>query len=145
MTLVDANLLVYAANVDAPEHERARAWLEERLNGAERVGIPWESFVAFVRIVTNPRIIELPLAPEQAWSHIDDWLAAPVAWIPLPTERHAEVLGELIGRYRPSGNLIPDAHLAALAIEHGLEICSADTDFARFTEVRWINPLAPTR
>ena len=73
---------------------------------------------------------------------VDAWLASPVAWIPLPTERHAAVLGDLIRRYRLSGNLVPDAHLAALALVHGAEVISADTDFARFTEVRWSNPLA---
>jgi uncharacterized protein len=141
VTLVDANLLVYAANADAPEHERAKGWLEGRLNGAERVGISWESLVAFVRITTNPRITPHPLTSEVAWAQVEEWLSAPVAWVPLPTDRHAGVLGGLMDRHRPSGKLVPDAHLAALAIEHGLEICSADTDFARFTEIRWINPL----
>jgi toxin-antitoxin system PIN domain toxin len=106
------------------------------------VGLPWESLVAFVRLATNPRVATRPLSAQRAWKFIDEWLAAPTAWIPVATERHADILGGLITRYRLTGKLVPDAHLAALAIEHGLDICSADTDFARFTEARWINPLA---
>ena len=140
--LVDANLLLYAADASAPQHGRAAAWLTEQLNGDRRVGLPWESLVAFVRIATHPRASDNPLAPDAAWRFVEDWLAAPSAWVPLPTERHADVLGALLRRYRLAGNLVPDAHLAALAIEHGLEVCSADTDFARFTEIRWRNPLA---
>lgn len=142
--LLDANLLVFAVNEAAPEHERARAWLEQQLNGDRRVGLPWESLTAFVRLVTNPRAVARPLSPADAWDIVKSWLAVPVAWIPGPTERHAAVLGDLVRRYRLSGNLVPDAHLAAMAIEHGAEVVSADTDFARFTEVRWSNPLAGT-
>lgn len=83
-----------------------------------------------------------PLAPEVAWGYVEDWLASELVWIPLPTSRHSEVLGHLIARYRIAGNLVPDAQLAALAVEHGVAVCSTDTDFARFTELRWINPLA---
>ena len=139
--LVDANILVYAVNTAAPEHARAVAWLEEHLNGDRRVGLPWESLIAFVRIVTSPRAVKRPMDPADAWDTVDAWLASPVAWVPLPTDRHAAVLGDLVRRYRLTGNLVPDAHLAALAIVHGAEIVSADTDFARFTEVRWSNPL----
>jgi toxin-antitoxin system PIN domain toxin len=140
--LVDANLLIYAADATAPEHERASKWLTERLNGDRRVGIPWESLTAFVRITTHPRATRTPLRPEEAWRFVDDWLAVDQVWIPSPTDRHADVLGGLVRRYRLAGNLIPDAHLAALAIQHGLDVCSVDTDFARFTEIRWLNPLA---
>jgi uncharacterized protein len=139
--LVDANLLLYAANREAAEHERAAGWLEDQLNGEAGVGIPWESLVAFVRLVTNARVVPRPLAPDQAWRFVEEWLAVPVVWIPTPTERHAEILGALITKYRPVAKLAPDAHLAALAIEHGLDVCSADSDFARFGELRWINPL----
>ena len=142
MILVDANLLVYAINRAAPEHPVAARWLEEQLNGDERVGLPWDSLIAFYRISTSPRILPRPLAGEAAWQIVSEWLQTPVAWVPQPTERHAEVLGQLVSRYRVTANLVPDAHLAAIAIQHGLEICSADTDFARFTEVRWRNPLA---
>ncbi len=140
--LIDANLLLFAVDASAPSHDRSAAWMEAQLNGERRVGIPWESLTAFVRISTHPRASEHPLKPMQAWSFIEDWLAAPTVWVPGPTEQHADVLGMLIGKYHLGGNLIPDAHLAAMAIEHGLEVCSADTDFARFAEIRWQNPLA---
>jgi toxin-antitoxin system PIN domain toxin len=140
--LIDANLLIYAVDSTTPEHPRASAWLTDRLNGDRRVGMPWESLSAFLRISTHPRATTRPLLPADAWRFVEDWLAVDVVWVPVATERHADVLGGLIGRHRVSGNLVPDAHLAALAIEHGLEICSADTDFARFTEVRWRNPIA---
>jgi toxin-antitoxin system PIN domain toxin len=140
--LVDANILLFAVNTAAPEHNRAAAWLEVALNGNRRVGLPWESLTAFVRLATNPRVVARPLAPADAWAFVEEWLAAPAAWVPVPTERHAALLGDLVRRYRPSAKLVPDAHLAALAIEHGLEVMSADTDFARFTELRWSDPLA---
>jgi len=96
---------------------------------------------AFVRISTNPRVTRNPLSPDRAWTHVEAWLHAEPAWIPLPTERHADVLGRLIRSYQLGGNLVTDAQLATLAIEHGLTVCSADTDFARFPEIRWENPL----
>lgn len=140
--LIDTNILFFAAREAAPEHERAAAWLEEALNGNRRVGLPWESLTGFVRLATNPRVVQVPMAPGDAWSLVEDWLGAPAAWVPLPTERHAVVLGDLVRRYRIAGKLVPDAHLAALAIEHGAEVISTDTDFARFTEIRWRDPLA---
>lgn len=141
--LVDANLLLFAVDVAAAPHQRAAAWLTEQLNGDRRVGLPWESLNAFVRIATHPRASARPLSPDRAWRVVADWLAAPPVWIPAATERHAEVLGGLIRRYQLAGNLVPDAHLAAIAIEHGLELYSADTDFARFGEIRWVNPIEP--
>ena len=140
--LVDANLLLLSADEASPFHDRAASWLEDRLNGSRRVGLPWVSLLAFVRITTNPRAAERALEPEQAWAHVERWLAAAPSWVPQPTERHGEVLGGLVRRYQLRANLVPDAHLAALALEHGLTVCSADTDFARFEEVRWENPLA---
>jgi len=140
--LVDVNLLLNATHRSAPQHARASAWWEAQLNGARRIGIPWESLTGFMRLATNPRIMTHPLAPGDAWSVVAQWLQVPVVWIPGPTDSHADVLGQLIMKYGLSGKLIPDAHLAALAIEHGLEVCSLDTDFARFSEVRWVNPLA---
>ncbi len=139
--LLDANLLLYAVNERAAEHEPTVAWLTEQLNGARRVGIPWQSIGAFLRIATHPRAFQRPLTPATAWARVTDWLAAPVAWIPDPGSRHAAILGGLIATHDVRGNLVPDAQLAALAIEHGLEVCSADGDFARFSEVRWTNPL----
>ena len=140
--LVDANLLLYAVDETSPFHARAASWMTEQLNGSRQVGLPWQSLVAFVRISTNPRAAADPLDPETAWVHVAEWLAAGPAWIPVPTARHEDVLGSLLRRYQLRANLVSDADLAALAIEHGLTVCSADTDFARFTDVRWENPLA---
>jgi hypothetical protein len=140
--LIDANILLFAVDRAAPAHERAARWLEEQVNGDRRVGLPWESLMAFLRIATHPRASQRPLKPEDAWRFIEDWLAAPTVWVPVATDQHTDVLGAMVRKYRLAGNLIPDAHLAALAVQHGLEICSADTDFARFTEIRWRNPLA---
>jgi len=138
--LVDANILLYAVHRQSPKHAAAAAWLTEQLNGSRRVGLPWPSLLAFLRISTHPRAYERPLEPTVAWQRITDWLAAPVAWVPHPGPRHAEVLGQLIAAHQPRGNLVPDAQLAALALEHGLTVVSADTDFARFTDVRWHDP-----
>jgi toxin-antitoxin system PIN domain toxin len=140
--LIDANLLLFAVDAGSPWHERAADWLTAQLNGDRRVGIPWESLAAFVRVATHPRASDRPLQPDEAWSFVEEWLAVPTVWIPQPTDAHADVLGSLVRRYRLAGNLVPDAHLAAIAIEHGLEVCSADSDFARFPEVRWRNPFA---
>ena len=141
--LVDANLLLFAVDRSSPFHGAAAAWLTGALNDARRVGIPWPSLAAFLRISTNPRASEHPLAPDDAWRHVEAWLACDPVWIPAPRERHAEILGGLVVTYQLRGNLVSDAHLAALAIEHGLTVCSADTDFARFREIRWVNPLVP--
>ena len=140
--LIDANLLLFAVDASAAWHQRAADWLAAQLNGDSRVGIPWESLAAFVRIATHPRASDRPLQPTEAWRFVEEWLAVPTVWVPAPTEAHRDVLGALIRTYRLAGNLVPDAHLAAIAIEHGLEVCSADTDFARFSEIRWRNPLA---
>jgi uncharacterized protein len=115
--------------------------LNEKLNESRRVGFPWQSLVAFLRISTHPRAFDRPLPPETAWERVADWLAAPAAWIPQPGVGYPELLATLMVRHDVRGNLVPDAQLAALALEHGLTVCSADTDFARFDGVRWENPL----
>lgn len=141
MILVDANLLVYAHVSSLSQHERARAWLDERLAGTAPVGLPWESLLAFVRLVSNPRVFERPLTVAEGWAQVEGWLSCPNAWIPEPTERHAGFLGGLLKAPGLRANHVPDAHLAALALEHGLAVCSTDGDFARFTGVRWENPI----
>jgi uncharacterized protein len=141
MILVDANLLVYAYARGMPQHEAARAWLDDRLNGAARVGLPWESLTVFVRLVTNPRVFERPATVLAAWAQVNEWLETEPAWIPQPTPQHREILGRLLAGTPQGGNLVPDAHLAAIAVGHGLELCSTDGDFARFPELRWVNPL----
>lgn len=139
--LLDANLLLYAVHERAAQHEMAAAWLTAQLNGRRRVGLPWQSLAAFLRISTHPRAFERPLDPAIAWERVADWLAAPVVWVPQPGPEHAGLLGELLVRHEIAGNLVPDAQLAALALEHGLTVCSTDTDFARFPDVEWQNPL----
>ena len=140
--LVDANILLYAVDEASPFHPAARQWLEDALNGPRRVGLPWQSLTGFMRIATNPRAVPDPLAPDDAWDIVEAWLDARNSWIPQPGSGHREILGRLVRDLRLSANLVPDAALAALCIEHGLAVVSADSDFARFTEVSWINPLA---
>ena len=139
--LIDANLLLYAVHERAERHATAADWLAEQLNGPRRVGLPWQSLGAFLRIATHPRAFERPLPASVAWARVTDWLSAPVAWIPEPGPEHARILGQIIAAHDVRGNFIPDAFLAALAVEHGLTVYSTDTDFARFDEVRWENPL----
>lgn len=141
--LLDANILLYAVDEASPFHERASAWLTSRLNGPRRVGFPWQSLVAFLRISTHERASAHPLTAERATRFIADWLEPEVAWIPREGPGHARILTDLVTRYHLRGSVVSDAHLAALAIEHGLEVCSNDSDFARFSEVRWINPVTP--
>jgi uncharacterized protein len=139
--LVDANLLIYARVAGGAQHEPAREWLDAQLNGDTAVGLPWPSLLAFVRLVTNPRVFERPLRLGEAWSQVEEWLDQRPVWVPLPTEKHQQVLGTLLLAQGQGANLVPDAHLAALAIEHGLLLCSTDGDFARFGGLRWRNPL----
>lgn len=139
--LVDANLLLYSVDSSSPFHHRATTWIEQTLNGDRRVGIPWQSLAAFVRIATHPRASENPLTPREAWAIVERWVRARAVWVPQPGLRHAEVLGRLIVEHDLRGALVSDAVLAALCVEHGLTMVSADSDFARFTEIRWINPL----
>ena len=145
MILLDANLLLYAHVSSFPQHVQARDWLDAQLSGNGPVGLPWPSLVAFLRIVTNPRVFERPEPMAEAWRQVHAWLDAEVVWIPQPTERHREVLGTLLTAAGVHANLVPDAHLAALAIEHGLLLCSTDGDFGRFTDLRWQNPLSGNR
>jgi len=140
--LVDANVLIYAQAAQLPQHEPARAWLEDGLNGTERLGLPWPSLLGFLRIVTNRRLFDPPVTIEAAWATVREWLGREQVWIPSPTARHAEALGTVLASGGVSGNLVPDAHLAALALEHGLTLVSCDRDFARFPAIRWIDPLS---
>ncbi|MDH4063787.1 MAG: PIN domain-containing protein [Acidobacteriota bacterium] len=142
MILVDANLLLYAANHAAPEHAPARVWLDTQLSGSARVGLPWPSLLAFVRLATNPLVMRNPASLAAAWAQVAQWLGAEPAWVPLPTERHPAIVGGFCGALWMTSRLVPDAHLAALAIEHGLTLCSTDGDFARFPDLDWHNPLA---
>jgi len=139
--LVDANILIYSHVESFAQHEPARNWLDQQLNGSTRVGLPWVSLLAFLRLVTNPRVFERPESMVDAWRQVLAWLACETAWIPQPTERHVDLLDQLLALPGVHANLVPDAHLAALALENGLTLCSTDGDFARFPSLRWINPL----
>ncbi|HEX6390659.1 MAG TPA: type II toxin-antitoxin system VapC family toxin [Solirubrobacteraceae bacterium] len=132
MVIVDANVLLYARNADARQHATARTWLDGALSGAEGVGLPWVSLLAFLRIATNPRATAVPLTAEAATAQVERWLAAPSAITVAPTARHAAILAGLLQQAGTAGNLVTDAHLAALAIEHGATIVSFDRDFGRF-------------
>ena len=142
MILVDANLLLYSANLSAPEHGSARVWLDDRLNGTVAVGLPWPSLLAFVRLATNPAILRQPVSTAEAWRQVEEWLACGPAWTPLPGEAHQAIVGGFLKAPWMTSRLVPDAHLAALAIEHGLTLQSTDGDFARFPALKWENPLA---
>jgi uncharacterized protein len=140
--LPDVNLLLYAFDATAPRHDRARRWLEEQLSGTETVAFTWVVLLAFVRVSTNPRVFEKPLPASDAFDIVDGWLAQPCTTIVDPTDRHLAFLQDLLEPLGTAGNLTTDAHLAALAIEHGAELCSSDADFARFPRLRWTDPLS---
>lgn len=142
MRLVDANILVYAFTTSFPQHDIARSWLDKRLSDGVPLGLPWPSLVAFVRLTSNPRLFERPVAVAAAWKQVEEWLACGPAWVPQPTERHATVMADLLAASGIRSEHVPDAHLAALALEHGLAVASADADFTRFPGLRLENPLA---
>lgn len=136
------NPRIYAVNADAPDHQRAKSWLETAVAGTETVGLPWLVLLAFLRLTTRQGLFQKPLAVEAAFDVVDAWLQQPSVTVPEPTAAHLRTLRDLVEPLGTGGNLTSDAHLAALAIEHGAELCSADGDFARFSRLRWRNPLA---
>jgi toxin-antitoxin system PIN domain toxin len=138
--LIDANLPLWAHHAGFPQHAAARRWWEQQLSDCPLVGIPWPTIVTFVRLSTHPRALERPLAPPDALAVVREWLARPNVFTPVPTDRHASLFAELVAAGKASGNHVPDAHLAALAIEWGLELQSADRDFARYPGLRWRDP-----
>ncbi len=144
LILVDANLLLYAYHSRAEQHEAARRWLETVLNGTDLVRFAWLTLWAFLRIGTNPRAFERPLAASEAADAVSSWLAQPSAGILDPGERHLEILQELMREGQTAGPLVMDAVLAAIALEHGATLCTTDRDFARFPRLRWTNPLITT-
>ena len=141
MKLPDANLLLYAYDTGSAHHRRARRWLEEVLSGTETVALAWVAVLAFVRLSTSPRIFARALTVDEALDCLTSWLAQPVVAIVHPTDRHPMILRELLRSAGTGGNLTSDAHLAALAIEHRAELCSADRDFGRFPGLSFVNPL----
>ena len=143
MILIDANLLIYAVDRDSPHHAPARRWLEGALSGSTSVGIPWIAALAFVRITTHPAVMRKPLSTDRAIGYVDGWLRQPAVRLIAPGERHWPILRNLLLSSGSAGNLTSDAHLAALAIEQGAAVASADNDFRRFAGVTHVNPLAP--
>lgn len=141
MRLLDVNLLLYALDATSPRHHEARAWLEQTLSGRDTVALPWTVLLAFVRLSTRAAVFSHPLTGEEAMDIVEEWLALPAVTVVHPGRRHAAILQELLRGVGTAGNLVTDAHLAALAIEHGAELCSCDADFSRFPGVRWVDPL----
>jgi len=142
LILVDANILLYAEDSIDPHNQKARDWWDSRLSGTDTVCLCWTVMSAFIRIGTNPRVFEYPLSIEQALDRVQSWIDQPCTIIIRPTERHWIVFKQLISEYQAAANLVSDAHLAALAIEHGCTFASTDADFARFSGLKWVNPLA---
>lgn len=139
--LLDANVLLYAIDSSDPRHETAKTFLEDALNGSVRVAIPWQTITAFLRISTNPRAYAEPLSPAHAWQFIADCLNAAPAWIPPQTKPTADILGDLLTAISATGNLVSDAALAAIALEHAIPVVTNDSDFHRFP-VTVLNPFA---
>lgn len=141
MKLPDVNLLLYALDETSARHEPARRWLEEVLSGPETVAFAWVTILAFVRLATKQAVFSDPLEPHEAFDIVDGWLAQPNVTVADPTDRHPAMLRELLRDVGTGGNLTTDAHLAALAVEHGAELCSSDADFSRFPGLKWVDPL----
>ena len=141
MKIVDINLLIYAINKDTPHHSKAKRWLEDCLSSDEPFGFAWIVILGFLRIVTNGRIMPTPLTPEVALDCVDDWLQQPPSLTIVPSHQHWLIFKELLMPLGTAANLTSDAHLAALAIEHGARLYSTDNDFSRFKSLRWTNPI----
>ncbi len=141
MILVDANVLLYAEDSLSPYHDTAREWWDAQLSGKSPVCLCWTVLTAFIRIGTNRRVFECPLSLKDAIQRVQGWIDQPCTRLIYPTEQHWQVLQELLEAGQAVGNLVTDAHLAALAIEHGCQLCSTDSDFARFPKLKWKNPL----
>ena len=141
MILVDANLLLYAYDASVPQHEQAKHWWERQLSNPTPIRLAWVTVLAFIRIGTNPRIFTEPLSIEEACATVVSWFQCSMLAILEPGERHWTILETLLQYTQASGNLVMDAHLAALAIEYGAVLCSTDHDFSRFQGLTWENPL----
>ena len=142
MILLDANLLIYAVNRDLPQHRAAKTWIEKIFSGSDNVGLPWVSVLAFLRLCTNPRVFKAPLKIEEAIAYVEEWVDLPSVELVTPGQRHWEIFKNLLAQCGTAGNLVTDAHIAALALEGGYVVYSADNDFRRFPGIRHVNPLA---
>lgn len=141
MIVVDVNLLLYATVDSFPQHDQARAWWEGCINGGMPIGLPAPSLFGFVRLATNRRVLEIPMTAPEAVGYVREWLEQPNVSFLGPGPRHVEIALGLLERLGTAGNLTTDAQLAATAIEHDADMFSNDADFARFSDVRWSNPL----
>jgi uncharacterized protein len=141
MIVVDANLLIYSYDTDSSDHKKSRAWVEKMFSGAEPVGLPWQTMTAFLRVVTNRRLPGSRLTVEQATQIVEEWLEQPNVRILTAGDEHWSVLKRTMVEGRASGPLVSDAELAALTVEYGGVLYTADRDFARFPGLRWVNPL----
>jgi uncharacterized protein len=139
--LIDTNLLLYAHVRTMDEHVRAHRWLSEQLDSGSRIALPWHSLLGFVRLASNRAAFPNAMSVAEAWQQVLNWIKVDTVWVPLPTDRHVTVLNDLFTTSGVTTRAVMDIHLAALAIEHGLTLCSADTGFARYKKLRWINPL----
>lgn len=142
MIVLDANILLYSQNADAPQHAAVRTWLEQTLNGQEWVGLPWITCWAFLRISTHPRLFPSPLPMADAMSVIQQLAAQPRVRMIAPGPQHIRLLEQLALKYQITGPLVTDAALAAVCLEHGATLASTDRGFARFEDLRWVNPLS---
>ena len=133
--ILDANILIYAVDAGCAQHRPAKDFVEEHLNGETRVGLPWQSLAAFLRIATHPRVMTNPLSGVEATEFVDDWLAAPAAWLPEMNATTWSILRRVVHTYGVTANLVPDAQLAALAIQYGVPVVSADSDVPRIIMV----------
>jgi toxin-antitoxin system PIN domain toxin len=140
--LPDANVLLYAVNERSPNHAAALRWLDGALNGQRGVGFAWVALLAFLRLSTHPAVFERPLTAIAAVDVVRDWLAQPPAVLVSPTARHIDLLAGLLAETGTAANLVNDAHLAALAVEHDAVLVSFDADFGRFRGLRWERPAA---
>ncbi len=141
MIIPDVNLLIYAYNTDAPHHDHAKAWWESLMSGRRDIGLPWVVGLGFVRLMTNPRVMQRPLTAADALGHVRSWMERAHVQVLQPGPRHLDILDSFAAQQVMSSALTTDAHLAALAIESGAELHSNDSDFARFRGLRCRNPL----
>lgn len=141
MILVDANILLYAEDCLSAQHAAARSWWDAQLSGTEPVGLAWPVLAAFVRIATNPRLHQRPLTLGEACDRVQSWFDQPCVRVLHATEQHWRFYQQMLRTGNATGNLVTDAHLAAIALEHNSELCSTDSDFARFPDLKWRNPL----
>jgi len=143
MILVDANLLLYAEDSRSDAHEAARTWWDAQLSGSEPVGLCWPVLTAFIRIGTNARLHQRPLTLREAIQRVQRWIDQPCVRILEPTDQHWSIFQQMLREGNATANLVSDAHLAALAVEHNCSLHSTDTDFSRFPSLKWANPIPP--